>query len=80
MIRGIYTVRDEASTLYMSLMVNDTDDVALRGFDYALSSNEMMKFKPQDYSLWRVGSFDDVTGILSSETPKCLKRGVKRGK
>lgn len=80
MIRGIYTVRDEASTLYMSLMVNDTDAVAVRGFDYALSSNDLMKFRPQDYSLWRIGSFDDVSGIIDSESPVCLKRGVKRGK
>lgn len=80
MIRGLYTVRDDASGLYMSLIVNDSDAVAIRGFDYALTSNELMKFRPDDYSLWCVGSFDDVTGIVKGDSPTCLKRGVKRGK
>lgn len=80
MIRGIYTIRDESSTLFMNLQVNDNNDVAIRGFDYAMSSQELMKFRPEDFSLWYLGDYDDVTGIITGKDPICLKRGVKRGK
>lgn len=80
MIRGIYTVRDEASGLFMQLQVNDNNDVAIRSFDFAMASNEMMKFRPEDFSLWYLGDYDDTTGVIDSKDPMILKRGVKRGK
>lgn len=80
MIRGLYTVRDEASTLFMQLQVNDNNDVAIRSFDFALASNQLMQFRPEDFSLWYVGDYDDTTAIITPKDPICLKRGVKRGK
>lgn len=80
MIHGIFTIRDEASGLFMNLQTNDTNDVALRNFDYAMASNEMMKFRPEDFSLWYLGDYDDVTGVVTAKDPTILKRGVKRGK
>lgn len=80
MIFGVYTVRDEASTLFMPLQVNDNNDVAMRSFDYAMDKNDMMAFRPQDFSLWYVGDYDNVTGVITSKDPVCLKRGVKRGR
>lgn len=77
---GIYTVRDEASTLFMGIQTSENNDVAIRNFDYALSNNQLMHFRPQDYSLWYVGDFDNVTGVISSKDPICLKRGTKNGK
>lgn len=80
MIRRLYTVRDEASTIFMAIQCNETDEVAIRGFDYALSSNELMKFRPEDFSLWYVGDYDDLTAIIDAKDPVCLKRGAKRGR
>lgn len=80
MIRGIYTVRDEASGLFMGLQLNDNNDVAIRSFDYAMSHNDMMGFRPTDYSLWFLGDYDDTTGIIESKNPTMIKRGVKNGK
>ena len=81
MIYGIYTVKDEASALFMPLQVNENNDVALRSFDYALQSNQLMQFRPEDFSLWYLADFDNETGIIEPKgSPLCLKRGVKRGK
>lgn len=80
MTRGVYTVRDEASGLFMQLQTNDNNDVAIRSFDFAMQSNELMRFRPEDFSLWYLGDYDDVTGILTSKDPMIIKRGVKRGK
>lgn len=78
MIRGIYTVRDEASALYMGLQINDNNDVAIRNFDFAMSHNDMMSFRPADYSLWYLGEYDDTTGIITSVPPQCIKRGARK--
>lgn len=80
MIKGLYTVRDEASGLYMTPTTSMTNEVAIRDFDYALKSNELMRFKPTDFSLWKIGDYDDVTGIVEAIPPQCIKRGTKHGK
>lgn len=80
MIRGVYTVRDEASALFMAIQLNENNDVAIRSFDYAMQSNDLMAFRPQDFSLWYIGDYDDTTGVITSKDPVCLKRGVKRAK
>lgn len=79
MIKGIYTIRDEASTLYMDLQVSVNNDVAIRNFDYAMAHTDIMSFRPEDFSLWYLGDYDDVTGIIEAKPPKILKRGVKKG-
>lgn len=78
MIRGIYTVRDEASQLHMALQLNGFDEEAIRNFDFALEQNDMMRFKPEDFSLWYLGEYDDTTGIINPVPPRLIKRGVKR--
>ena len=80
MIKGLYTVRDESSGLFMDVQVNINNDTAMRNFDYAMAKNDMMAFRPEDFSLWYIGDYDDLTGIVDSKNPVCLKRGVKRGK
>lgn len=79
MIRGIYTVRDEASALYMGLQLNENNDVAIRNFDYAMTKNDMMNFRPEDFSLWYLGEYDDTTAIINPVPPQVIKRGVKKG-
>lgn len=54
MIRGMYTIRDEASQLYMTPTTSPTNEVAIRDFDYAVKSNDLMRFKPTDFSLWKI--------------------------
>ena len=78
MIQGIYTVRDEASQAYMALQLNDGDASAIRSFDYAMTENPIMRFKPSDFSLWYLGSYDDQTGIIEPVSPKKIKQGVKQ--
>lgn len=80
MILEIYSIRDEASGLYMGIQTEQTEQTAVRNFDFALSSNELMRFRPEDFSLWRVGCWDNQTGVLDACDPVIIKRGVKRGR
>lgn len=46
---------------------------ALRNFSFAVNEKaNMMNFKPEDYSLWHVGSFDLETGILEPADLKLI--------
>ena len=29
---------------------------------------------PEDYSLWRIGTFENMTGELTPETPTCIAK------
>ena len=78
MKHGIYTVRDEPSEAFMALQLHQFDDLAIRAFDFAMSTNDLMKFRPEDFSLWYLGVYDDQTGLIDPASPKVIKRGVKR--
>lgn len=78
MIQGVYTVRDEPSGAFMGLQLNQNDEVAIRSFDFAMQSNEIMRFHPEDFSLWLVGEYDDQTGCIQPFPPKKIKQGVKK--
>lgn len=80
MILGVYTVRDEASAAHMALQLHAFDEQAIRAFDFAMQSNDIMKFKPEDFSLWYLGTYNDQTAVIEPQPPKLLKRGVKRGR
>lgn len=77
---GIYCMRDEASGIFLAPDVSPNDEVAVRQFDFALEKNDMMHFRPEDFSLWAVGTFDDQTGVIDAGQGRMIKRGVKRGK
>lgn len=79
MTRGVYTIRDEASALYMALQLNENNDVAIRNFDFAMAKNDMMNFRPEDFSLWYIGEYDDTTAIINPVPPQIIKRGAKKG-
>lgn len=78
MIFGVYTIRDEASGLFMAPQVSENNDVAIRSFDYAMQSNDLMKYKPEDFALYYVGDYDNTTGVLTAKDTIILKRGVRR--
>ena len=78
MIYGVYSIRDEASGLFTGIQLSECNDVAIRNFDYALKSNDLMRFKPEDFSLYYLGDYDNVSGHIEVKDSMILKRGVKR--
>ena len=73
MNRNIYMVFDTAAAIYMGPIVHRTDAEALRDFE-ALSTNADTKVgqHPEDYSLYKVGMFNDNDGILKPLDKICL--------
>lgn len=69
MIYHMYAVRD-ALTGYMTPTVDVNDQTALRNFSHALRrSQDIMNSNPQDFSLWRIASYDTDTGAIVPEQP-----------
>lgn len=70
MIYGMYSVYDKAANLFLSPSIDINDDVAMRGFEQMLTvRNSMMEFRPDDYELYQIGTFDPETGYVSAMVP-----------
>ena len=78
MKRNIYMVFDTAAAIYMGPIIHRTDGEALRDFE-AVSTNADTKIgqNPEDFSLYRVGEFNDHDGILVPLDKVCLATALE---
>ena len=75
MKHNVYSIYDKASVHYMRIFQAKADGEVLRTFrDMALNKDHEIGAHPEDYSLWRIGTFDDNTGKLVAENFECLGR------
>ncbi len=88
MKQNIYTIYDTASGLYMRPFFDQADGAAIRAFsNIATDESHEVGKHPEDYSLFRIGIYDDNTAVITAETRDCLctalelvarKRNVKK--
>lgn len=65
---NLYSVYDKISKLYTQPMILLNDDIALRIIANCVRNPEHnYSLNPEDYSLYRVGSFDDNTAEILQE-------------
>ena len=75
---NIYTIFDTAAAVYKRPFVAQADGEVLRVFkDMALNKDHEIGAHPEDYSLWRIGTFDDNTALVVAETKECLATGTE---
>lgn len=61
---GIYVVRD-AKTEFLTPTFDINDESAIRNFSYAINNtNGIMGFSPNDFDLFKIGTFDAAKGFL----------------
>ncbi|AXH75175.1 MAG: nonstructural protein [Microviridae sp.] len=64
MIRKVYTIFDSAARIYLPPFHLHADGEAVRAFrDAANSPSHYVGQHPADYTLMRIGSYDDSTGM-----------------
>ena len=70
----LYAVLDSASAVYDGPVPSQTDGVAMRNFiNMAKNPDTAVGRNPECFSLWRVGEWDDATGVPSTPDGKeCL--------
>lgn len=72
---NFYAVFDSATGAYMRPFVMQSDGQAIRSFSDETNNPETpLHAHPEDYSLFRLGIFDDQTAIITPEDPTCLAR------
>lgn len=70
MIYAMYAVYDKAAKLFFTPTIDVNDETAMRGFEQMLTvNNSAMQFRPDDYDLYQVGTFDPETGYVSAMVP-----------
>lgn len=70
MIYGVYSIFDSAAGVFTAPTIDISDASAVRSFQQAIAnSGSIMNFKPDDFSLYQVGSFNVETGELESWSP-----------
>lgn len=71
-----YTIFDVASGIYMRPFFSQADGQAIRGFkDIALDKDHEIGKHPEDYTLFRIGDFNDNTGEIRSDLIEKLING-----
>lgn len=74
MILNLYCVRD-LTTGFNQPWCDKSDEVAIRGFAFSMNSNDIMGFRPSDFQLWQVGTFDTDKGDVEHIIPCLVMRG-----
>lgn len=70
MIYGVYAIYDSAAHVFTAPTIDISDASAVRNFQQAIAnSGSVMNFKPDDFSLYQIGTFDVETGELEPFTP-----------
>lgn len=68
---NLYSVRD-VNVGFNQPFVEVNDETAIRGFAYAVNNSDIMGFKPQDFDLYCVGTFDTDCGKIEPMYPAIM--------
>ena len=72
---NFYSIFDSAVNAYMRPFVMQADAQAIRMLgDESVRADSDISGHPEDYSLFRLGSFDDNEGLLKACEPICIAR------
>ena len=66
MIMDIYAIKDK-KVRFMSLFTQANEEIAKRNFKNTVNATEM-KLDPADYELWKLGTYNDLTGAIEPES------------
>lgn len=77
MTQDVYAVKDNLNG-FISLTLDDNDQTAVRNFAFAiLNPDSIMGFKPDDFDLYHMGTFDLETGCFTQDKmPSLVVRGA----
>lgn len=84
MQRDYYAIRDNLANSFLTPVLFDNENVAIRWFTDVVNSkeqNEVIYNNPGDFELWKLGVYDNISGNIASNLDK-LATGlsVKKGK
>lgn len=75
----LVTVKDNAVQAYQQIQCSRAIGEAVRAFTDAINDpqNKQLHAHPEDFDLYTVGTFDDLSGIIVQQEPELILRGVQ---
>ena len=75
---NVYSIFDQASGLYSRPYFTQSDGEAMRSFtDIAVDAKHPVGMHPEDYTLYRLGIFDDTTGKIIDEDNESMATALE---
>lgn len=76
MLLNIYCIFDEKAGAYAPPIFLQKDGMALRAFEDEVNNDRSrIHAHPEDYSLYKLGSFNDESGKIDSNIPEFMVKG-----
>lgn len=70
---NVYSIYDTKANAYAQPFYSQTDGSAIRAFsDHANEKGTPANKHPDDYILFRIGTYDDETGVISDDEHRQL--------
>ncbi len=74
---NIYSIYDSATSAYHRPLFMQADQQAIRLFtDIATDAEHEIGKHPEDYTLFRIGIFDDQNAKITYEAPECISTAL----
>ena len=70
MLSLVYAIKDDLRNMFHAPVYFKTEVEGARYFKTAINNNNELKYNASDFSFWKLGTFDDETGIFESEVLK----------
>lgn len=70
MLFTVFSIKDDLRNMFQAPVYFKTDIEGARYFKTAINNNEDLKYNCSDFSFWKLGSFDDETGVFTSKVSK----------
>ncbi len=75
---NLYAIFDTAAGIYDRMVFAQADGMVTREFqDLCVDAEHPYGQHPEDYSLFRLGNFDNLTGKILDEKNECLCTGLE---
>lgn len=72
MVFDLYAIKDCKSG-YLAPQCDSNKDLAVRNFAQAIASgSSIMGFAPEDFELYKIGTYDTDCGLVTSCTPEFI--------
>lgn len=66
----VYAIKDDLRNMFHKPEYFRTEVEGARYFKTAINNNEQLKYNSSDFSWWKLGTFDDETGVYTSDISK----------
>lgn len=72
MTYGLFSVKDELTSHFLAPVMMMNEDEAKRQFKSQVNNIQLWKDNPSDFSLYKLGSFDEDTGEILYKPEKII--------